>query len=230
MRWYFIENANLWLWGLYGNNEIKGWEVFPSFKDRVEFGGRIQYPVYSGEIAFSFNSRDVDLSILSTPNFPLPETEGSEIKYALDTRWDIEIGFWTELVLVDRDSEILPNRWIRFINIGADYTLNIGNGVGLIYEYFEIGEPDTPLGSSNPVQIHAFSASYILGIADELKSILYYDRSQDDFYRFISWTRTLDNWQFAVNGFWNPTQNELIYDKGGILNGRGIQMTLTFNH
>jgi hypothetical protein len=25
-RYYFLNNANLWLWGLYGNNEKRGWE------------------------------------------------------------------------------------------------------------------------------------------------------------------------------------------------------------
>ena len=230
MRWFFNNNANFWLWGLYGNDEVKGWEVFPSFNDKAEFGGRIQYPVPSGEIAFSYNQRDMDISILSSPFNPLSETEISESKYAFDTRWDIEIGLWTEFVLVDQNSGELANRWIRYINIGADYTLDIGNGIGLICEYFEVGQPNDPLGNSIPQQLYAYSSNYLFGIADEIKGIFYYDRSQDEFYRFISWTRTLDNWLFAVNGFWNPDENALIYNSNGILSGKGMQLTATFNH
>jgi hypothetical protein len=230
LRWYFNNNANIWLWGLYGNNEIKGWEVFPSFNDKAEFGGRIQCPVPSGEIALSFNQRHMDVSILSSPFNPLPETDIAERKYAFDTRWDIEIGLWTEFVLVDQDSELLANRWTRYINIGADYTLDIGNGIGLICEYFEVGQPDDPLGSSDPRQIIAFSSNYLIGIADEIKGIFYYDRSREESYRFIAWTRTLDNWLFALNGFWNPAENALIYNSNGILSGKGLQLTVAFNH
>jgi hypothetical protein len=230
LRWYFKHNANIWLWGLYGNNKIKGWEVFPSFDDKAEFGGRIQCPVPSGEIALSFNQRHMDISILSSPFNPLPETDKAERKYAFDTRWDIEIGLWTEFVLVDQDSEVLANRWTRYLNVGADYTLDVGNGFGLICEYFEVGQPKDPFGNSNPQQLYAFSSNYLLGIADEIKGIFYYDRSREEFYRFISWTRTLDNWLFAVNGFWNPVMSTLIYNSNGILSGKGIQLTVTFNH
>ena len=69
-----------------------------------------------------------------------------------------------------------------------------------------------------------------MGIADEIKGIFYYDRSQENFYRFVSWSRTLDKWRFTVDGFWNPISNELIYASGGMLVDKGVQFTVTFNH
>ena len=45
MRYYFEDNTNIWLWGLYDNNEIKGWEILPTKDNGIEFGGRIQTPV-----------------------------------------------------------------------------------------------------------------------------------------------------------------------------------------
>ena len=39
-RYYFTNNANVWLWGLYGNDEVKGWEVIPSDDKSIEFGVR----------------------------------------------------------------------------------------------------------------------------------------------------------------------------------------------
>lgn len=44
-RYYFSNNANIWMWGLYGNDRTKGWEAMPSFEDIPEYGGRIQLPV-----------------------------------------------------------------------------------------------------------------------------------------------------------------------------------------
>lgn len=229
-RWYFYNNANLWLWGLYGNDETKGWEIFPSIKEKAEFGGRVQYPFYPGEIAFSYHYREMNLSRSPLPGVPMSTGKGRERKYAFDMRWDIEIGLWTEIVIAEQDSDRFSFRWQRFINLGADYTLAIGNGLGLIGEYLEIGEPETPLGSTHPQQFYALSISYSLGIADEIKGIFYHDVSRGDFYRYISLSHTLDNWRFILNGFWNPAENALIYNSEGMLVGRGLQLTLTFNH
>ena len=52
-KYYFQNNANIWLWGLYGNDKIRGLEFFPSNKNKIEYGGRLQYPVLTGELALS---------------------------------------------------------------------------------------------------------------------------------------------------------------------------------
>src|SRR6056297_139890 len=41
-RYYFLNNANIWAWALYGNNETKGLEIVPSVKNSFEYGGRVQ--------------------------------------------------------------------------------------------------------------------------------------------------------------------------------------------
>ncbi len=33
-RYFFLNNANIWLWGLYGNDKVKGWEIIPSKKNK----------------------------------------------------------------------------------------------------------------------------------------------------------------------------------------------------
>ena len=53
-RYYFLNNANIWLWSLFANKDTKGWEAFPSNKNRPEVGGRIQYPVLTGELAVTW--------------------------------------------------------------------------------------------------------------------------------------------------------------------------------
>jgi hypothetical protein len=145
-------------------------------------------------------------------------------------RWDIEIGFWSEVVIVDHKNELLPNRWQRFVNFGADYTIEIGNGLGVTAEYFEIGEPAEPFGSSNPDQFLASSVDYALGIADVFRGVFYYDLGRRESYNFVAWIHTLDSWQFSLNGFWNPAFSALNYDSATMLTGRGILAIITFNH
>lgn len=230
LRVFLNNNANLWLWGLYGNNEVKGWEFLPTRERRAEWGGRIQYPVYTGELAFTYHRRTVDINSLLQPGWPPPSNLPAEHRYAFDMRWDIEIGFWTEIVMVDRGGELPINRWQRFINAGADYTIGIGNGIRVTGEYFEIGEPAEPFGSSNPTRFVAASHDYTLGLADGVRCILYRDLKRGDSYTFLAWTHTLDNWQFSLNGFWSPPASTLNYDLESMMVGKGIQITATFDH
>ncbi|GAI27146.1 unnamed protein product, partial [marine sediment metagenome] len=37
LRQYFLNNANIWVWGLYGNDDLRGWEYLPSEAKSVEF-------------------------------------------------------------------------------------------------------------------------------------------------------------------------------------------------
>jgi hypothetical protein len=230
LRVFLNNNANLWLWGLYGNNDTKGWELLPSEEERVEWGGRIQYPIYTGELAFTYHRRAVDMSSFLQPGLPVPRGVPTEHRYAVDMRWDIEIGLWSEFVVVDRNGQFPLSRWQRFMNLGADYTIGLGNGIRITGEYFEVGEPTEPLGSSNPEQFIAGSIDYVLGIADGVRCILYRDITRKDSYTFFAWTHTLDNWQFSLNGFWNPPASFLDYDSGNMMAGKGIQITATFNH
>ncbi len=62
LRYYFLNNANIWLWGLWGNEDLRGWEIHPSLKDQPEWGGRIQYPMPAGEVGLSFHRRKMQLN------------------------------------------------------------------------------------------------------------------------------------------------------------------------
>ncbi|MDR1585772.1 MAG: hypothetical protein LBS07_06360, partial [Prevotellaceae bacterium] len=61
-RYYFQNNANFWLWTLYGNDEVKGWETAPSAQSLPEIGGRVQLPLKQGEVALSYHLREADFS------------------------------------------------------------------------------------------------------------------------------------------------------------------------
>jgi len=58
-RYYFQNNVNIWVWGLYGNEGPKTWEIGETADRNPEFGGRFQVPVPRGETAISFHHRQV---------------------------------------------------------------------------------------------------------------------------------------------------------------------------
>ena len=67
LRYYLLSNANVWLWGMMGNDTPKGWEILPSTSDDPEYGGRLQVPVGPGEIAASYHHRRADASAVLPP-------------------------------------------------------------------------------------------------------------------------------------------------------------------
>ena len=71
-RYTALNNTNLSLWLLYGNDEVRGWDVVPSDPNEVEFGGRLQFPLFKGELGLSYHHRDLEPSALLPA--PLPES------------------------------------------------------------------------------------------------------------------------------------------------------------
>ncbi len=93
-RYYFLNNANVWVWGLYGNHDPRGWESVPSNNRIPEFGGRLQVPVPKGEAAFSYHHRTADNSeMLMFNDFYEKIPEDS---FGLDAKWDLVTGLWIE--------------------------------------------------------------------------------------------------------------------------------------
>ena len=106
-RYDFLNNANIWLWGMYGNSDPKGYEMFGSVDDKPEFGGRAQTPVPLGEIALTFHSRTANNGA----------DDFHETRYALDGRWDILVGAWFEAVVQYQDIAS-PAKYTQMLKIG----------------------------------------------------------------------------------------------------------------
>lgn len=231
-RYYFINNANIWLWGLYGNDETKGWEAVPTNKDRPEYGGRIQTPLFDGEIAFSYHHREAILRIQTLPLPIVLEYEIPEDRFGVDGKWDIGIGLWFEGTLIRQDLDITPLRYQRFIDIGMDYTFDLGNGLNVIGEYFNLETSERAFGSGEGISFSALSVSYPLGLLDNLTAMIYYDWDNHDWYRFMNWQRSYDNWSLNFIGFWNPDQFQIYQNQQekSSLAGKGLQLMVVFNH
>lgn len=229
-RYYFLNNANVWIWCLYGNDETKGWEIVPSKKDEPEYGGRLQLPLLSGEIALSYHHRVADLQN-QIPSIP-QSIEIPEDRVGLDGNWDIGIGIWFEGTLIHQELEISPLRYKRFITLGMDYTFDVGNGLNLIGEYFTIEASEKAFGSGDGISFSAVYFNYPIGLLDNLTVMINYDWDNHDWYRYVNWQRRYDNWSLYFIGFWNP--DEFLIQQSqrerSLFAGKGLQLMVVFNH
>ena len=231
-RYYFLNNANVWIWGLLGNDETKGWETFPSDKDSVEFGGRVQIPLYDGEIAFSYHHREVDLQNQIFPVLLSSEDSVPENRFGLDGKWDVGIGLWFEGALIHQDLDISSLRYKRLINVGMDYTFDLGDGLNFIGEYFTIGTSENVFDSGEEISLSAVSVNYPLGLLDNITAIIFYDWDNQDWYRYLRWERKYDNWSIYLMGFWNPDEFQIYQNRqeDSPFAGKGLQLMIVFNH
>jgi hypothetical protein len=232
MRYYFLNNANIWIWGLYGNTDTKGWEFLSTKARSVEFGGRFQHPVGNGEMALSYHHRQIDPD-QSVPGLDLGDVSSvPENRLALDGKWDIGIGIWFEGALTHQSSEQLPFPWQKAVTVGFDYTFGLGNGLNLTGEYFVYASSQEVLGSGDSLKFSALSLNYPLSMLDNMSCIFYYDWKNKNIYSFLNWRRTYDQWIINVVGFWNPKLFQIYQNltENSMFAGKGIQVMVIFNH
>lgn len=230
-RYTALNNTNLWLWVLYGNDEVLGWDVVPSDPNQVEYGGRLQFPLFKGELAVSYNHRQLDLEEI-LPMIPAQNATAPEHRVGLDGKWDVGIGVWFEGAVIKRETELLPYRYRQMLTIGADYTFNLGTGLTALGEHFRLQESNDLFGSGEMVQISALSMTYRTSIVDQLSLIASHEWEDDESSFFLEWRRTWDRWRLHLIGFSAPEGGAIL---GGpptdaLYSGNGLQVLLVFNH
>jgi hypothetical protein len=231
-RYYFLNNSNIWLWGLYGNKDTKGWEFIPSHKKKVEYGGRIQVPLYTGEIAATWHHRQANLKNVDFSEPVSSKDIVPENRFGIDGKWDIEIGLWFEGVITHQDLDLTENVYKRFFNLGWDYTFELGNGLNVMNEFFVFDVSDKAFGGGEGASFSALSINYPLSIIHNISAIMYYDWDNKDIYRFINWQWQFDNWSLYVMGFWNPEKFQIYQNlrENTFFTGKGLYLMAVFNH
>lgn len=231
-RYYFVNNANVWAWALYGNDEAKGWEASPTARKKPEFGGRVQLPLATGEFGFTFHHRRADLQSGFPGGTTMAVAETAEDRYAVDGKWDVGIGLWAEGVLLRRAEKTLPAPYQRFLTVGADYTFGLGNGLHVLAEHFTTSTASLPFRKGEGRSFSGLSLNYPLGLLDQVSAVFFFDWKSDDLYSFLSWRRTYDDWQFFLMGFWNPAEFRVYRSASGnnVFAGRGIQLMVVYHH
>ncbi len=227
-RYYFLNNANIWLWGLYGNKNRRGFDFAPTARRTPEFGGRFQFPTPGGEAAVTYHHRTAGISTLG--NFEFADTP--EHRMGLDGKWDLKIGLWVEATWVHktRNLGIFTNQ--NLINVGMDYTFGIGNGVNVIVEQLVLTFDEKAFAFENTFTLSALSASYPLGLFDNLSAITYYDWTNKNLYNTLRWQHSFSAWTLNVLAFWNPKDAQLPQQQftENLFGGRGLQVLAVFNH
>jgi hypothetical protein len=224
-RYYFQGNVNIWLWGLYGNKSKKGWELAPTTSRKPEFGGRIQVPLFTGEIALSYNHRNADFTDL---NLLVPAVDSpffNQDYIGIDGKWDIGAGIWFEYVLKHNEqNNKLAEEFEHYLTIGTDYTFDVGSGLNLTTEYFRYQ-------GAQENNYTALALNYPFGLMNRMVAAVYYQWDNKSWYRFISLQSDYDYWSFNLIGFWNPDQVPVTGagEERTLYAGSGIKFMATVN-
>lgn len=235
-RYYFLNNANIWAWLLYANEEPGGWDVIPTRSKIPEAGGRIQLPIGKGEIGLSYHYRQIggdSVEIASGSILNLPE-KLPQTKIGLDGKWDLGPGVWFEYVFKSNklDQPYLYN-YEHQISLGMDYTFALGSGLNAGMEHFIWMGSRTRLDDiTSTNHFSAMNLSYPLSMMNNLSTIIYYSWTDESWYRFINLSRQYDNLSLYLMAYWNP-ENFNIFpgsEDANMYFGKGFQFMITFNH
>lgn len=211
-RTYFHNNANLWLWGIWGRSDETSLEQFFTDEDLPEIGGRIQFPFTICEAALTYHWKEN------------ANTQGIENRLGLDARWDLEIGFWIE-TYISKFTEA-QNNFHRSITLGADYTIPWGNGLYILAEYLQFSQmADEFFKETSNAHNTAISLSYPFNIFENLSSIILIDLNENELYSSFTYQYTMNYLSIYVNLFLNSQNNS-----PNIFNENKLQVILRWNY
>jgi hypothetical protein len=229
-RYYFLNNANIWLWGLYGNNKTRGWEIAGTKPHHPEFGGRIQLPVPKGEAAVTYHYRTSETGGLEGIDPGI--SEAAESKIGFDFKLDLVTGLWFEGSWSTKNQHLGIYTNQEVLNAGIDYTFDIGNGLYIAYEQLLASADEKAFQFRNTTVFSLMSLSYPIGVFDNIGAIVYYDWTNRNIYNFVSWQKQFNNLTLYIMGFWNPENYRIPVQGSGqnLYTGKGLQIMLVWNH
>lgn len=228
-RYYFLNNANIWAWVLYGNENPRGFEVLKNNADIPEFGGRIQYPIPKGEIAATYHHRNASSEDLQAfPSYDnIPEN-----RYALDGKWDVEIGLWFEAAYINKTKNVGMITNQTYLTLGTDYTFGIGSGLNVTLEHLVSSYDEQAFSFENKSNVSATSIAYPLGFFDNISAMAYYSWESEDVSFFINYEHQFKKLVGYVMAYYNPDTQSGIgstqYENS--FSGPGIRLMLVYNH
>jgi hypothetical protein len=227
-RYYFLNNANLWLWGLYGNEGPKTWETGKSARI-PEYGGRFQSPVPKGELALSFHHRTADTRGMAG-DFQQYERVG-ENRVGLDGKWDLGVGLWFEGTWIGktRYSGFYTNQ--ELLTAGIDYTFGLGNGLNVIAEHLVFALDEKAFQFNKNTSFTGLSLSYPLSLNDNLSGIVFYDWHGNT-YNFLNWKHDFGNVTGYLMAFMNPSKYNMPQqgESSQLFAGKGFQIMIVYNY
>ena len=162
--------------------------------------------------------------------------ETSESRIGLDGKWDVGIGLWFEssVTLTDTQKHNFPflSKIQDMWNLGVDYTLPVGNGIGITVEYFRYHAGDQFIVSGNAVNVLGTMLTYPVSLLDNLSGMVFYLPDQNKWMNYLSWGRTYDNFNIYGMAYWNPSYVQLVSVQSANRNlfaGKGMQLMVSYN-
>ncbi|NLP11939.1 hypothetical protein GX408_16180 [bacterium] len=229
-RYYFLDNANLWLWLLWPTDQPKTWETESSSPNVPEWGGRVQYPLPRGEIGLSGHVRKVETRAWDA----FSREESPEGRIGIDGKWDWILGLWFEGAWIHRGQVHGVAHDQSAWTLGADYTFAIGHGLNALYEHLWVSWNKGVMFFNSARTFSGLSFSYPLSGFDQLAAIFYLDWEQKGVYRFLSWRRQWTHFSLNVMAFRNPAAMMLPNASSGQAaagwSGTGLQGMVIYHH
>ncbi len=220
-RYYFLNNTVFWLWGIAADGDSKGWEAVASKKNTLEAGGRLEVPLFTGQLALTLHHRSAEWQ---DPGSPATEVQPEE-RLGLDGKWDVGIGCWFEAVIEHRHFAWMA-RIQRSFCIGSDYTFAVGNGVHFLIEYLNLSQSDCWKTTDQRSKISAFAIDYPLTLIDQIACYVALDSQSKDLFWTAIWQQVHDNWKVSLIGFINPDYALTVQTASASWRGKGVQMVL----
>ena len=120
----------------------------------------------------------------------------------------------------------------HLLNIGADYTFAIGNGLTVTYEQLIASFDRKPFQFKEPITFSAINAMYPSGLLDRFSIITYFDWTNKSPYFFINWQRQFNKLTLNLMGYSNPKDYRIPSQNRAqnLFAGTGIQLMLIYNH
>jgi len=221
-RYYFKNNTNIWLWGLAMNDDTKGLEIMPTAGDiQPEAGGRVQFPINRGETAFTYHTRKVEL---------FPTDLSWEHRLGFDLRADVVLGLWLESSWTHLTKDFFFKNQLM-TTIGADYTIGIGNGLGIMLEHMLYSVANKAFDFDNNVNFTALNFTYPVSLFGNANAILYYDWKSNGLYSFAGFNYQIKDITLYLMTYWNPKKYSLPMQSGAErFMGKGVQLMAVWNY
>ena len=235
LRYDFSNNAGIWLWGVKNENSLL---IIREKRISPDFGGRLVYPIGTGEISIAYNYSNVqiegDLAETDIFSYDIRNQDNEFVMNlgGIDGTWDVGVGLWFELAVSYIDIIGFPD-WHSNFTLGIDYTFAVGNGLTITSEYYIDDYSEEQLFANDAFRSDLFGlmGSYPVSMMDNLSLISFYYPDGDFQYNYVSWQRTYDNWLVQVSAFFQT--GEEVASLGSAMSTvgtKGLQINLIFNH
>jgi len=183
VRHHWLNNANVWFWGMLGSQELKGNELYEGNDKSLEYGGRIQYPTKIGDLGVTYHNRELK--------------SGHENRYGIDLRTDGVIGAWVESSFSYYNTVLPIPEYLLLTTLGLDYVFSLGNGVAITLENMVLADSKQRISSLIYQElVSALLISYPIGLLDNIQILGSYAQESEEYLGSINWRRTYDYFAF----------------------------------